>query len=112
MLSGILNGKKVGYAMVFEGVGKVLANKMSEKELGRLVDAACPGCGSCNGMFTANTMACVTEAMGMSLPGCATSLAVGALKQEVIRIETAVTELIRDMENSIGEADLFLKNFQ
>jgi dihydroxy-acid dehydratase len=66
-------------------MGKVYADKMNEKDLAQLENAACPGCGSCNGMFTANTMACLTEALGMSLPGCATALAVSAAKQRIAK---------------------------
>lgn len=89
MLSGVYKGKKVGTDSMFEAIGKVAAGKMSEKELRCLEDAACPTCGSCNGMFTANTMACVTEALGMSLPGCATPVAVSA---ERLRIAKATGE--------------------
>src|SRR5208337_2327528 len=78
MESGILNGQKVGVNNVFEAVGKVFAGKMTAEESALLENVACPGCGSCNGMFTANTMACMTEALGMSLPYCATALANGA----------------------------------
>jgi dihydroxy-acid dehydratase len=85
MTSGMLNGEKVGVANVFEGLGRVFADKMSSEELTRLENAACPGCGSCNGMFTANTMACLTEALGMSLPYCATSLAASALKLRIAK---------------------------
>jgi len=85
MLSGVMNGEKVGIATVNEAVGKVAAGKMSEEELKRLEDVACPGCGSCNGMFTANTMACLSEAMGVSLPGGATAPAVSALKIRIAR---------------------------
>jgi len=85
MLAGILDGKKVSFASISEAVGKVVAGEMSEEELKRLEDAACPGCGSCSGMFTANTMACITEALGMSLPGCATALAVSALKLRIAK---------------------------
>jgi dihydroxy-acid dehydratase len=83
MLSGSLQGKKVGLSTVFESVGKVATGTMNEEELNRLVDVACPGCGSCNGMFTANTMACIVEALGMSLPGCATSPAVSAQRHRI-----------------------------
>ncbi len=97
MLSGVLHGKRVGYASVFEGVGKVVAGQMSEEELRELESAACPGCGSCNGMFTANTMACVTEAMGMSLPGCATALAVSALKLRIAKESgERIVELVKE----------------
>jgi dihydroxy-acid dehydratase len=85
MASGRLNGEKVGVSNVFEGVGKVFAEKMTGEELARLENAACPGCGSCNGMFTANTMACLTEALGMSLPYCATALATSASKLRIAK---------------------------
>ncbi|MCW4044949.1 MAG: dihydroxy-acid dehydratase [Candidatus Bathyarchaeota archaeon] len=80
MASGTFHGEKVGVNNVFEGVGKAFAEKITGEELAELEAAACPGCGSCNGLFTANTMACLTEALGMSLPHCATALAAGALK--------------------------------
>jgi dihydroxy-acid dehydratase len=91
MLSGFYKGKKVGTDSMFEAIGKVAAGKMSEEELSCLEDVACPTCGSCNGMFTANTMACVTEALGMSLPGCATPPAVSA---ERLRIAKATGERV------------------
>jgi dihydroxy-acid dehydratase len=85
MESGIFNGEKVGVNSVFEGMGKVIAEKMTPEELARLENVACPGCGSCNGMFTANTMACLTEALGMSLPYCATTLATNASKLRIAK---------------------------
>jgi dihydroxy-acid dehydratase len=85
MASGTLNGRKIGYSSVPEGLGQVYAGKMKPEELIQLENAACPGCGSCNGMFTANTMACVTEALGMSLPYCATALANSALKLRIAK---------------------------
>ena len=96
MLSGAYKGKKVGTDSMFEAIGKVAAGKMSEEELKCLEDAACPTCGSCNGMFTANTMACVTEALGMSLPGCATPVAVSA---ERLRIAKATGERVLGLVN-------------
>src|SRR5512136_2974201 len=83
MASGVLEGKKIGVNNVFEAIGKVFAGKMTPQESAILENAACPGCGSCNGMFTANTMACLTEALGMSLPYCATALAVSAAKLQI-----------------------------
>ena len=68
--------KKVDLNSVFEAVGRVLKDQMSEAELECLVDVACPGCGSCAGMFTANTMNCINEALGMALPGNGTIPAV------------------------------------
>jgi dihydroxy-acid dehydratase len=85
MASGNYLGEKVGVNNMFEAMGKVLADKMSEKDLAQLENAACPGCGSCNGMFTANTMACLTEALGMSLPGCGTALANSSKKQRIAK---------------------------
>jgi dihydroxy-acid dehydratase len=85
MLAGRFNGEKVGLAAISEAVGKFVAGEISEEELKRLEDVACPGCGSCSGMYTANTMACLTEALGMSLPGCGTALAVSALKLRIAR---------------------------
>jgi len=78
MLAGRKNGKKTDVITVFEAVGKVRAGKMNEEELKDLEDIACPGCGSCAGMFTANTMNCLTEALGMGLPGNGTIPAVDA----------------------------------
>ncbi len=78
MLAGRLEGKPVDLSHVFEAVGKVTRGQMSEAELECLVEVACPGCGSCAGMFTANTMNCLTEAMGMALPGNGTIPAVDA----------------------------------
>jgi dihydroxy-acid dehydratase len=85
MASGKLKGEKVGVSNVFEGMGKVIAQKMTPKQLAQLENVACPGCGSCNGMFTANTMACLTEALGMSLPHCATTLATNATKLRIAK---------------------------
>ena len=85
MASGNMDGEKVGVNTVFEAMGRVYANKMKEEDLAKLENTACPGCGSCNGMFTANTMACLTEALGMSLPGCATALANSAKKERIAK---------------------------
>jgi dihydroxy-acid dehydratase len=85
MASGTFKGEKVGVTNVFEGMGRVIAEKMTEEELAQLENVACPGCGSCNGMFTANTMACLTEALGMSLPYCATALATSAAKLRIAK---------------------------
>ncbi len=75
MAYGEHKGKVVDLITVFEGVAKVEAGTISMAELEELEACACPGAGSCAGMFTANTMACLTEALGLSLPGCACALA-------------------------------------
>lgn len=86
MLCGSLDGRDLSLIDVFEGVGKVAAGSMAESELTALECAAMPGCGSCQGLYTANTMACMTEAMGMSLPGCAATPAVDAEKLRLSRL--------------------------
>jgi dihydroxy-acid dehydratase len=83
MHSGNFRGQRVNLISAFEAVGKVKKGEMSEADLAELEMCACPGPGSCQGMFTANTMACVTEAIGMSLPGCATALAVSGEKRRI-----------------------------
>jgi dihydroxy-acid dehydratase len=80
MMTGRYRGEKTDVITVFEGVGKVKANKMTEDELMCLEDKACPGCGSCAGMFTANSMNCLTEALGLGLPGNGTIPAVDAAR--------------------------------
>jgi dihydroxy-acid dehydratase len=85
MLSGFYGGSDLSLIDVFEAVGKVAAGEMSEDELCTLETCAMPGCGSCQGLYTANTMACMTEAMGMSLPGCAAIPAVDAAKLRIAR---------------------------
>ncbi len=69
MLPGKFEGKTVDLITVFEGVGKVRSGGMTEEDLERMEECACPGCGSCAGMFTANSMNCLSEALGLALPG-------------------------------------------
>ncbi|KUK57687.1 MAG: Dihydroxy-acid dehydratase, partial [Synergistales bacterium 53_16] len=76
MLAGKFQNKAVDLISVFEGVGAVKAKKMNSSQLQQLEDCACPGCGSCSGMYTANSMNCVTEALGLGLPGHGTIPAV------------------------------------
>src|SRR5512136_2479066 len=85
MLPGYQDGKDLSLIDIFEGVGKVAAGTMDETSLCELERCAMPGCGSCQGLYTANTMACMTEAMGMSLPGCAAIPAVDAAKLRIAR---------------------------
>jgi len=87
MLAGLLgrDGKKIDISSAFEAVGKVTSGKMSQEELLQVEQLACPGCGSCSGMFTANTMNCLTEALGMGLPGNGTILAVDSRRQGLAR---------------------------
>jgi len=80
MMAGRYHGQDVDVKNVFEAVGEYKAGRMSEEELRELELTACPGCGSCAGLFTANTMNCLTEAMGMGLPGNGTIPAVTAAR--------------------------------
>ena len=85
MLSGTFGGRRVDVTAIFEAVGEVAAGRTSIEDLRKIEDRAFPGCGSCNGMYTANTMACAVESMGMSIPGCATALAVSSAKLRIAK---------------------------
>ncbi len=85
MMAGKFKGRDIDLSNVFEGVGAVKAGRMSAEELEGLEDAACPGCGSCAGMFTANSMNCLTEALGMALPGNGTIPAVEAARYRLAK---------------------------
>ena len=85
MLAGRLQNKAVDLISVFEGVGAVKAKKITAASLKQLEDCACPGCGSCSGMYTANSMNCVTEALGLGLPGNGTIPAVLAARQRLAK---------------------------
>lgn len=78
MMAGRFKRKAVDLISVFEGVGAQAAGKLSDKDMAELENEACPGCGSCAGMFTANSMNCISEALGLALPGNGTVLAVSA----------------------------------
>ncbi|MDW7775970.1 MAG: dihydroxy-acid dehydratase [Methanosarcinales archaeon] len=80
MLPGFVDDENRDLISVFEGVGQRQNNNITDEKLKILEDYSCCGAGSCAGLFTANTMACVTEALGMSLPGCGTAHAVDAKK--------------------------------
>jgi dihydroxy-acid dehydratase len=86
MLAGRYQGKEVDLITVFEGVGAVKAGKICEDELKDLAECACPGCGSCAGMFTANSMNCLSEALGMALPGNGTIPAVHAARVRLAKL--------------------------
>lgn len=80
MMPGFVDDEYRDLISVFEGVGACRSEKMAEDKLQQLEECACSGAGSCAGMYTANTMACMTEALGLSLPSCATAHAVDAKK--------------------------------
>lgn len=80
MMAGRFRGRDISLSQMFEGVGSVVAGRMTEDDLAEMEDAACPGCGSCSGMFTANSMNCLVEALGMGLPGNGTLPAASAAR--------------------------------
>jgi dihydroxy-acid dehydratase len=85
MMPGDLGGKKIDLISIFEALGAFSAGKMTEEEVLAIERCACPGPGACAGLFTANTMACLTEVLGLSLPGCATSHAISQEKSEIAK---------------------------
>ncbi|MCX5893069.1 MAG: dihydroxy-acid dehydratase [Deltaproteobacteria bacterium] len=96
MLAGRYKGKEVDLISVFEGVGAVKAGTICEDDLKELAECACPGCGSCAGMFTANSMNCLSEALGLALPGNGTIPAVHAAR---LRLAKEAGFRIMDMVN-------------
>ncbi|TJX14443.1 dihydroxy-acid dehydratase [Tissierella creatinini] len=97
MLAGKVGGAKVDLSTVFEAVGSVTAGTMTEEELDELENNACPSCGSCSGMFTANSMNCMTEALGLALPGNGTIPAVYADRIRIAKYSgMKIMELVRD----------------
>ena len=112
MLTGYTynNGKvrKVDLISVFEAVGKVTSGQMTEEEMEQMVMTACPGCGSCAGMFTANTMNCLTEALGIGLVGNGTIPAVDGRRQQLAK--EAGQCIMEILANDIRPRDIITKN--
>ncbi len=111
MLAGIRqDGTPADLISVFEGVGAVKAGKLTPPKLKALEDCACPGCGSCSGMFTANSMNCVTEALGLGLPGNGTIPAVDAARRRLAKqAGMKVMELVKKqiLPRDIATLDAF-----
>ena len=107
-LPGVYNGKDISIVDVFEGIGAFEKGIISEEELYNIECAACPGVGSCAGMFTANTMASVGEAIGMSLPGTA------AIPAEDLKLRDAAVESGKQLnyllKNNIKPSDIMTHN--
>ena len=97
MLSGRFNKRKLAFVHdTYEGMGRAKKGDISEEELTCLEMEACPGQGSCQGLYTANTMACLTETMGMSIPGCGTALAGSAKKRRIAQASgERIVELVK-----------------
>ncbi len=108
MLAGCISDadktEKIDLNTVFEAVGKVVKGSMTEEDLLALEEAACPGAGSCSGMFTANTMNCLTEAMGMGLPGNGTIPAVDTRRRQLA--EEAGQRVMKLLADNICPRDI------
>jgi dihydroxy-acid dehydratase len=107
MLAGLHNGNDIDLSTVFESVGKHIAGSMTDAELCEIENAACPGCGSCAGMFTANTMNCMMEALGIGLPGNGTIPAVYAERDRLAK--DAGRKIMELVEKNIRPRDILTK---
>ncbi len=99
--------KIVDLSSTFEAVGKTISGKMTEDELADLEEAACPGCGSCSGMYTANTMNCLTEAVGMGLPGNGTIPAIDIRRRRLAK--EAGQQIIKLLADNVCPRDIITK---
>lgn len=107
MLAGVHQGKKISLSSAFEAVGAFEAGKITQKELEEIENKSCPTCGSCSGMFTANTMNCLTEALGMALPGNGT---IPAVYSERTRLAKEVGyKIIEILKNDLRPLDIMTK---
>ena len=104
MLPGYIHGRKVALTDAFEAPGAVRAGKMSGKEAQEIVEHACPGCGSCAGMFTANSMNCLTEILGLGLPGNGTIPAVES--QRLLLAKHAGMKILALVRNNVCPRDI------
>ena len=102
------SGEKVDLVSVFEGVGKYQAGKIDEKELKEIEDLSCPTCGSCSGMFTANSMNCLAEALGIAFPGNGSILAVDNRRRDLIK--SASKEILNLVKKDLKPRDIINKN--
>ena len=100
----LANGETVDLITVFEGVGKYKREQLTDAELEELEQKACPGCGSCSGMFTANSMNCLCEALGMALPGNGTILATTPERRQLVR--DAAKQLLKVLEVDLRPRDI------
>ena len=107
MLAGHVNGQKTSLSSMFEAVGANAAGKMSDEEVDNYVCNACPTCGSCSGMYTANSMNCLTEAIGMGLQGNGTIPAV--YSQRIKLAKHAGMKVMELLEKNIRPRDILTK---
>lgn len=109
MKSGLTpSGKKVDLISVFEGVGEFQSGKINDTQLKELEDFGCPSCGSCSGMFTANSMNCLMEAIGLALPGNGSILAIDPKRKELAK--QAGKQILYLIEKNIRPRDILSRN--
>ena len=101
------SGKQLSLTSVFEGVGAHKAGKMSDEELLDIENNACPTCGSCSGMFTANSMNCLMEMLGVALPGNGTIVATSEERHKLIK--DAAKHLVRMIKEDVKPRDIITK---
>lgn len=111
MMPGDLGDKRLDLISIFEALGSLSAGKLTEQEVLAIERCACPGPGACAGLFTANTMACLSEVLGLSMPGCATSHAVSEGKLEIAKnTGREIVRLVR--ENKKPSSVITAANFR
>ncbi len=107
MLAGTVNGKKISYSTVSEAVSRYKVGEINDEQLSEYENKACPSCGSCSGMFTANSMNCLTEVLGMGLPGNGT---IPAVYSERLRLaKHAGMQIMQLVEKDIKPRDIMVK---
>ena len=106
MLAGTHRGRKISLSSTFEAVGSFTSQKIDEEELKEIENRSCPTCGSCSGMFTANTMNCLTEGLGMALPGNGT---VPAVYSERIRLASSGEQIMKLLEKDLKPLDILTR---
>ncbi|MCK1991160.1 dihydroxy-acid dehydratase [Peribacillus muralis] len=102
------NGKSLSLTSVFEGVGAYQAGNINEEDLQEIEEVACPTCGSCSGMFTANSMNCLAEGLGLALPGNGTILAVAEERKEFVK--KSAKQLMEIIKQDIKPRDIVTKD--
>lgn len=107
MLAGNFRNEKIGLSNVFEYIGQYENNQITEDELKEVENIACPTCGSCSGMYTANTMNCLTEALGMALPGNGTVPAVYSKRLRLAKLTGM--QIMKVLDKNLKPSDIMTK---
>lgn len=107
MLAGNFKNEKIGLSNVFEYIGQFENNEITEEELKEVENIACPTCGSCSGMYTANTMNCLTEALGMALPGNGTIPAVYSKRLRLAKLTGM--QVMKVLEKNVTPSQIMTK---